>query len=124
MDEQVLSSALTRTIEIKEQAGEEWKEKFPMTNLVREEYRSVKNPVLLIYTLDPYYANVFDADGEIKTGTLEHKHSDEPFVGFAISFPRTNTSFAGVEYTANMVEEFAATEDAFEEENDNEYNDD
>ena len=124
MDEQVLSSALTRTIEIKEQAGEEWKEKFPMTNLVREEYRSVKNPVLLIYTLDPYYANVFDADGKIKTGTLEHKHSDEPFVGFAISFPHTNTSFAGVEYTANMVEEFAATEDAFEEENDNEYNDD
>jgi hypothetical protein len=67
---------------------------------------------------------VFDADGKIKTGTLEHKHSDEPFVGFAISFPHTNTSFAGVEYTANMVEEFAATEDAFEEENDNEYNDD
>lgn len=124
MDEQVLSSALTRTIEIKEQAGEEWKEKFPMTNLVREEYRSVKNPVLLIYTLDPYYANVFDANGEIKKGTLEHKHTDEPFVGFAISFPHTNTSFAGVEYTANMVEEFAATEDAFEEENDNEYNDD
>ena len=52
------------------------------------------------------------------------KHTDEPFVGFAISFPHTNTSFAGVEYTANMGEEFAATEDAFEEENDNEYNDD
>ena len=28
-----------------------------------------------------------------------------------------------VDYTANMVEDFAATEEAFEEENDNEYND-
>lgn len=124
MDEGTLSSALARTKEIKEAAGEEWKEKLPMTNLVREEYRSVKNPVLLIYTLDPYYANVFDSNGEIKQGTLVHHHTDEPFVGFAISFPHTNTSFSGVDYTANMVEDFALTEDSFEEENDNEYNDD
>ena len=124
MDDNTLSLALARSKEIKEEIGEEWKEEYPMTNLVREEYRNVKNPVLLIYTLDPYYANVFDSNGEIKKGTLIHQHSDEPFIGFAISFPHTNTAFDGVDYTANMVEDFAATEDAFEEENDNDYNDD
>ncbi len=124
MDDNTLSMALARSKEIKEEIGEEWTEVYPMTNLVREEYRNVKNPVLLIYTLDPYYANVFDSNGEIKKGTLVHQHSDEPFIGFAISFPHTNTAFDGVDYMANMVEEFAATEDVFEEENDNEYNDD
>ncbi len=124
MDDNTLSSALTRTIEIKKEAGEEWKDKLPMTNVVREEYRNVKNPVLLIYTLDPYFANVFDSDGKPKEGTLVHQHSDEPFVGFAISFPHTNTSFDGIDYIANMVEDFAVTEEAFEEENDNEYSDD
>lgn len=124
MDEQTLSTALMRTKKMKEAAGEEWNEKYPSTALVREEYRSVMNPVLIIYTLDPYYANVFEDNGVIRAGTLEHKHTDEPFVGFAISFPHTNTSFAGVEYTANMVEDFARTEEVFEEENDNEYTDD
>lgn len=124
MDDNTLSLALARSKEIKEKNGEEWKEDYPMTNLVREEYRNVKNPVLLLYTLDPYYANVFENNGKIKKGTLVHQHTDEPFIGFAISFPHTNTEFVGVEYTANMVEEFAATEDAFDEENDNEYNDD
>ena len=124
MDEDTLALALMRSIEIKEEIGEEWKEEFPMTNLVREEYRDVKNPVLIIYTLDPYYANIFDSKGEIKKGTLIHQHADEPFIGFAISFPHTNTAFDGVDYTANMVEDFAATEESFEEENDNEYNDD
>ena len=124
IDEQTLSTALMRTIEMKEAAGEEWTEKYPSTSLVREEYRSVKNPALIIYTLDPYYANVFDSNGKIKAGTLEHQHTDEPFVGFAISFPHTNTSFTGVEYTTNMVEDFARTEDVFDDENDNDYTDD
>lgn len=121
MDDQTLSAALARTIETKKAVGEEWNEKFPSATLVREEYRSVTNPVLLIYTLDPYYANIFESDGKIKDGTLEHKHTDEPFIGFAISFPHTNTTFDGVEYTANMVEDFAITEEAFDEDNDNEY---
>lgn len=124
MDENTLSLALARSKEIKEAQGEEWKEEYPMTNLVREEYRDAKNPVLLIYTLDPYYANIIDSKGGFKEGTLVHQHTDEPFIGFAISFPHTNTTFDGVDYTANMVEDFAATEDAFEEENDNDYNDD
>lgn len=124
IDGNTLSLALARTREVKNEAGEEWKEKYPSTTLVREEYRSVKNPVLLIYTLDPYYANVFDGNGNIKVGTPVYQHTDEPFVGFAISFPHTNTSFDGVEYTANMVEDFAVTEESFEEGNDNDYNDD
>jgi hypothetical protein len=123
LDDQTLSSALTRTKEIKAAAGEEWKDEYPNPALVREEYRNVKNPVLLIYTLDPYFANVIEG-GKIKEGTLKHEHTDEPFIGFAISFPHTNTSFEGVQYTANLIDEFAATEQAFEEENDNEYSDD
>ena len=96
----------------------------PSTTLVREEYRNVKNPLLLLYTLDPYYANVFEIDGSIKEGIIVHKHTDEPFIGFAISFPHTDTSFEGVEYTTNLIEDFAFTEDLFEKDNDNEYNDD
>ena len=67
---------------------------------------------------------MFDSNGNIKEGTLAHKHSDEPFIGLAISFPHTNTSFKGVEYTANLVEDFANTEDSFDNDNDNEYTDD
>lgn len=124
MDDHTLEIALAKTIEIKKAAGTEWKEKLPSTTLVREEYRSVKNPLLIIYTLDPYHANVFDSNGNIKEETLAHKHSDEPFIGLAISFPHTNTSFKGVEYTANLVEDFANTEDSFDNDNDNEYTDD
>ena len=123
MDEMTLQLALQRTIEIKEKAGEEWKEKYPSSTLVREEYRNPKNPLLLIYTLDPYYANIYE-DGDFKKGTPVYKHTDEPFIGFAMSFPHTNTSFEGIEYTTNLVEDFAVTEDTFEEDNDNEYTDD
>lgn len=124
IDEQTLASALARTKELKNEAGLEWDEEMPSTTLVREEYRNVKNPLLLLYTLDPYYANVYDIDGSIKEGTIVHKHTDEPFIGFAISFPHTDTSFEGVEYTTNLIEDFAFTEDLFDRDNDNEYNDD
>lgn len=45
---------------------------------------------------------------------------DDPFVGFAISFPATDTSIA-VNYKVNMVGEYADIEDNFDNENDNEY---
>jgi hypothetical protein len=100
----------------------EWDDKYPGGRLVREEFRNPNTPLLIIYTLDPYYANPLDKDGKIDKTRIRFNHTDEPFVGYAIAFPNTNTGYT-VDYTANMVEDFEHTEDLFENDNDNVYND-
>ena len=45
---------------------------------------------------------------------------DEPFIGFAIAFPHSDTDKA-VSYVANQVADFAITEENFDSTNDNTY---
>ena len=61
-------------------------------------------------------------DGNIDSSRIRFSHNDDPFVGYAIAFPKTNTGYT-VNYTVNMVEDFEHTEDLFDENNDNIYND-
>ena len=63
-----------------------------------------------------------DENGNIVPGTTIFTAEDDPFVGFAISFPHTNTNCA-VSYKVNMVAEYADIEDNFDNENDNTYGD-
>lgn len=53
-------------------------------------------------------------------GTISYKITDESFIGFVISFPNSETGIA-VSYTVNQVAEFAETENTFDTENDNNY---
>ena len=117
LDQEIMEAALSRTKEI----NPDWNASYPSGRIVREEFRTPNEPLLIIYTLDPYFANPVDKDGNIDVERIIFNHDDEPFVGYAIAFPNTNTGYT-VNYAANMVESFAYTEDFFDKENDNIYN--
>ena len=105
LDEGVLDDALVET----NKKHNDRNQSYPSPKLVREKYRDVKNPLLIIYPLKP-------RDGFV----LSNKEGNEPYISFAISFPHTNTGVA-VSYSVNQLNDFADTEDIFESENDNVY---
>lgn len=84
-----------------------WSKPYPSPKIVREQFRNKTNPLLMIYPLNPKYVNDSDDSGI-------------PFIGFAISFPHTDSGVA-VSYAVNQIGDFAETEENFENENDNEY---
>jgi hypothetical protein len=78
---------------------------------VREKYRSRQNPLLIIYPLTQKGIGGSD--------------EDKPIIGFAISFPQTNQTDAAVAYKVNAtVNTLIQSDDEFDNNNDNEYNDD
>ena len=103
------NSLLDRALEETKTKHKGWKLPYPSPKLVREKYRDVKNPLLIIYPLKP-------TDGFVSSS----KDGNEPYISFAISFPHTNTRVA-VSYAVNQMNDFADTEDIFESENDNLY---
>ncbi len=120
IDEETIERALQVTIERKREKEEEWTHDYPSPELVRKEFRSKTNPLLLIYPLNPEGANVKDNNGNIIYGTEVYTAQDEPFIGFAISFPRTDTGEA-VSYQVNTIADIASTEDTFDNDNDVDY---
>lgn len=94
-----------------------WSKTYPSPKIVREEFRSVTNPLLIIYPLNPVCANK-------KNGTIQYVKTDSPFVGFAIAFPNSNVRDNAVSYTVNRVAEYAEIEDNFDNEDDNNYDGD
>ena len=75
----VKAAALQRTIEYHQRHDETYKNDFPSGEIVRREFRNSNNPLLLIYFLDP-------------KGALGENSVSEPIVGFAISFPKSNSN--------------------------------
>lgn len=108
IDDTTLSAALIETKEL----DKDWKHDYPKPKLVREKYRSVKNPLLLIYPLNPKGASI-----EI---TNEFTIENEPFIGFAICFPHSNGDHAE-EFAINsvLIDKFRQSEEEFENNNDN-----
>lgn len=99
--------------------GKIWDKTYPNPLMVRSRYRPKTQPLLIIYPLNPVGANV-KKDDVPAAGSTVFTTNDIPFVGFAISFPKTDTNYA-VKYKVNMVGEFADIEDNFDNENDNDY---
>ena len=120
LESTILSSALEVTKERKKDAGKEWDKTYPAPDIVRQEFRSKQNPLLIIYPLNPKCSNVLDKTGNIVEGTVQYSASDEPFIGLAISFPGSETNHA-ISYVVNQVGDFVETEDMFDENNDNVY---
>ena len=118
LDEDTRAAALEETIS----RNNKWKEKYPSLQVVRnsEKYRPRTNPLLFIYPLNPEYANIKDLHGNIVPGTITYENTDEPFIGFAIAFPGSAGNHA-ISYTVNQIAEFAETENSFDNENDNVY---
>lgn len=105
LDESKLTAALEET----NQKLKDRNQSYPSPKLVREKYRDIKHPLLIIYPIKPTNDYVTsNADG------------NEPYMSFAISFPHTNTGVA-ISYSVNQLNDFADTEDIFESENDNVY---
>lgn len=105
LDENTLKNALDET----NQKLKDRKQTYPSPKLVREKYRDVKHPLLVIYPLKP--------SNDYVTKNVD---GNEPYMSFAISFPHTNTGVA-ISYSVNQLNDFADTEDIFESENDNVY---
>lgn len=61
-----------------------------------------------------------DLQENIIADTITFNQEDEPFIGFAISFPNSKSRIA-ISYRVNQVAEFAETEDMFDATNDNIY---
>ena len=120
LDKETIEQALQVTIERKREKKEEWTHDYPSPELVRKEFRSKINPLLLIYPLNPEGANVKDNNGNIVQGTEAYAAQDEPFIGFAISFPRTDTGEA-VSYQVNTIADIVSTEESFDNDNDVDY---
>ena len=69
----------------------------------------MKHPLLIIYPIKPF-----------ATYVTESQDGNEPYMSFAISFPHTNTGVT-ISYSVNQLNDFADSEDIFEQENDNVY---
>ena len=121
IDKNVQEIALEKTKSTMHNQGKEWNKSYPSPKIVREEFRSVTNPLLIIYPLNPVYANIKNADGTIKSGTIQYTEEDTPFIGFAISFPHSEVRDNAVAYAVNRISEYAETEDIFDNEDDNNY---
>jgi hypothetical protein len=120
LDDDLLSEALDKTRQRKAELNKSWNRNYPAPEIVRKEFRPKTNPLLIIYPLNPECANVKDLHGNIITDTITYQKTDEPFIGFAISFPSSNGNHA-ISYTINQIAEFAETEDIFNNETDNVY---
>ncbi len=121
LEEDVLNKALNKTISTMLEQGKDWNKTYPSPKIVREEFRSPTNPLLIIYPLNPVCANIKNTDGSIKAGTIQYTEEDTPFIGFAIAFPHSNIPNNAVAYVVNRIAEFAETEDNFDNEDDNNY---
>lgn len=115
LDDKILENALKTSIEgsveLNWKADESWKNNYPKPKLVREKYRSVTNPLLIIYPLNPDCAYPKDFNG-VK--------SIEPFLGFAICFPHSNGNHTE-EFAINsvLIDKFRESEEEFDNNNDN-----
>lgn len=121
LEDSVLNEALNKTIITMREQGKDWNKPYPSPKIVREEFRSPTNPLLIIYPLNPVCANIKNTDGSIKVGTIQYTEEDTPFIGFAIAFPHSNIPNNAVAYVVNRIAEFAETEDNFDNEDDNNY---
>lgn len=106
LDEELLQNALT----VSRERDETWNKPYPKAKIIRQEFRKATNPLLLIYPLNPNYA----------FSTNEVGYKEKPIISFAISFPGSNSGHA-ISYTVNQIADFADSEDAFEQTNDNRY---
>jgi len=120
LDEDLLNVALEETRQRKAELNKPWEKNYPAPDIVRQEFRPRTNPLLLIYPLNPECANIKDKEGNIVAGTIIYQKTDKPFIGFVVSFPGSKTNIA-ISYTVNQIAEFAETENSFDSENDNTY---
>lgn len=101
----------------------DWSHDYPESRILREEYRDHKKPLLLLYPLDPkgcYFYQPQNAE-PIEIIPTEQQNA-EPFISFAISFPKSDSGVA-ISYATNQPTEYITAEEEYETYNDNQYDD-
>jgi hypothetical protein len=113
------SDVLNKALEISQQDNN-WTKTYPKPKLVRESFRSVNNPLLIIYPLDPLGANPKDDKGNTIPEKVVFTQNDDVIIGFAIAFPKSNTEHA-IEFAVNtaLKNEYYQSEIDFDNKNDN-----
>jgi hypothetical protein len=109
--EKALKTSIEGSLELNWKADDNWNHNYPKPKLVREKYRSVTNPLLIIYPLNPDCAYPKE---------FKDVKSIEPFIGFAICFPHSNGNHTE-EFAVNsvLIDKFRESEEEFENNNDN-----
>jgi hypothetical protein len=87
MEKELFQKALSRTIDLYRNHNKEYVYKYPKGEIVRNEYRDPKNPLLILYFLDSKKADI-PLDGI-------------PLIGFAVSFPKSKSNLS-VSYAINQ----------------------
>jgi hypothetical protein len=115
LDSNLLKEALTIS-----QQDKDWKKTYPKPKLVRESFRNVNNPLLIIYPLDPLGANPKDNQGNTIPEKMLFNSNDDVIIGFAIAFPKSNTEHV-IEFAINtaLKNEYYQSEIDFDDNNDN-----
>ena len=119
LEPQKINEALNLT----KKRNPDWTHDYPESRIMREEYRSPQKPLLILYPLDAegcfYYKPKDLPQMEI---VPKEQRTDEPYISFAISFPRSNSGVA-ISYATNQATEYISSENEFELFNDNQYDD-
>lgn len=115
IDEDDLNSALQISMQDKD-----WRKPYPKPKIVRENYRSANNPLLIIYPLNPLGANPKDEKGNPIPKEIKFYENDDVIIGFAIVFPKSKTEQT-IEFAINnaLANEFYQSEIDFDDNNDN-----
>lgn len=114
LDKETLDKALARTREL----DETWEKAYPRPAVVRQEFRNAKSPLLIIYPLNPECSNL-KRSAKLQDGdAISYTQADNPFIGWAIEFPPTETN-ESVKYAVNS--QYEQSEEDFDEDNDNDY---
>lgn len=115
LDEDIINEALMIS-----KQDSDWKREYPKPKVVRESFRSVNNPLLMIYPLDPLGANPKDDNGKTIKEKMIFTKDDDAIIGFAIAFPKSDTDCAE-EFAVNtaLKNEYYQSEIDFDNSNDN-----
>jgi hypothetical protein len=108
LDTEMIKEALAKTKELFKGTKKPWDKSFPSPKIVREKFRPKDEPLLMIFPLDPLGANKKDEPAK-------YSDTDEPIIGFAISFPHSDSGLA-VSYAVNMKSEYIESSVDFDEE--------
>lgn len=116
LSDSLLLDAARYTKEVLADMGKQCDKYKPYPKIIREKFRPVDQPLLMIYPLDPQGAN--------SSYDKKFTASDTPIIGLAISFPHSETNVA-VSYAVNKIlTDYREAELEFDELNDNTYDND
>lgn len=117
-------SKVTEALEVTKIRKPSWSQSYPESRILREEFRDYRKPLLLLYPLDPDGATYYAEKGKERVEIIpDNQRTSDPFIGFAISFPQSESGVA-ISYATNYKSEFIISEEEYDYYNDNQYDED